>query len=489
MARAPRQRFATNPLLSASTVEQPDPARPMTLYGTTGLRQSSGLVWEDYEPNLRGWKAVRTYARMANDPTCGAVLWAVESVLRGVEWEIEPAKPKNAPKEEPPSKKAQEGADFLHAVLFEDMRTSFPDVLAEALSVLTYGFSLHELVWERRDDGKVGLADVSPRPQDTVARWMFDEGGETTGFVQRHPITGTEIPIPIQKCLHFRMRGHKRSPEGVSLFRAAYKPWVEMAQLTNIELIGIERDLGGVPVARIPQDILVAAQQGDAQAFAQVQEYVRMVRDLRRNEQSGVVLPSDPWPTPDGSGVTAFRKYDLELISAAGTASAAADTAIRRRKGDIATSVLADFLLLGQQATGSWALSSDKTELFLQSLLALLNAIAAEFQRGLVVPLWALNGLPPETRPTLRPGPIAPVDLSKLAQNISTLATAGARMFPDTALENRLREMLGLPPLSDETLDAAADNEAAGMDDGEGEADPAAPDPFAGMLGEIAGAA
>ena len=245
------------------------------------------------------------------------------------------------------------------------------------------------------------------------------------------------------------------------MLRSSYRPWTYAANLANVEAIGVERQLAGLPVARIPLDLMARAASGDAAATAQVGEFVRMVRDLRLNEQAGVVLPSDPHPSPDGSGVTSTPMYDLSLLSAAGTGTAgAADIPIRRHRADIATALLADFILLGQQATGSWALSTDKTDLFLRALQAFLSAIEAEAQRGIVIPLWALNGKDTALRPRLIAGKIARENIEALANYIATLAGAGARMFPDTELENNLRSRAGLPPLPQEAIAAAAATEA-----------------------------
>lgn len=475
-----------NPLpLTEGTIEQPPAPKPFMAMGTTGLRQSSGYVWEDFEKELRGNKAVRTYERMAmSDATCGAILWAIESVLRGIEWEVDPALPKGAegPDAEP-TEEAQEAAEFVRSVLFEECDTPWPIVVAEALSCLWAGFALAEVVFKRRDDGKIGIRDIEPRPQDTVQRWLFETNGKLSGVVQIHPVSGREIHLPMEKLLHWRVRTRKRSPEGLSIFRSAYKSWVYATNLENIEAIGLERDLAGLPVARVPQEIISSAQEGDPRATAQLAEFVRMVRDLRRNEQSGVVLPSDTWETPDGSGRSAALKYDLTLLASGSDRSNAADPAIRRHQARIAMAVLADFIMLGQGSTGSWALSSDKTELFLKSLEAVADAIAVEAQRGIVVPLWALNGMKPELRPKLRRGPITKPNIQALAEFITTLAGAGAATFPDPKLEAHLRKLAGLPAAGKDASEAA--KAMLGLGDGgdaeqgaDPEADPGMGDPM-----------
>lgn len=478
MARQPKMKNAT---LANATWEQPGAVRPFEVIGTLGLRQASGMVFEEFDEKLRGQAAIRVYGRMSrSDTTVTAILWAIESVLRGVTWEVEPAL---APGESQPTEAAVEAADFVKDVLFNDMKTPWQQFIAEALSCLAFGFSLHEIIWHKReDDGRVGIYDIQPRPQDTLVRWLFDEINEVTGIVQRHPVSGGEATIPMAKMLHFRVRHWKRDPEGISLLRGAYQSWVYAVNLTNIEAIGLERDLAGLPVARVPADLMNRAAGGDATAMAQLQAYVTMVRDLRLNQQAGVVLPSDPFPSPDGSGMGGTRQYDLELLSAPSGRNAAADTAIRRHRADMATSVLADFLMLGQGSTGSWALSTDKTELFLNSLEAINASLAAEIQRGAVNALCAYNGIDDADRPKVKPGRVAPVDIEKLVSNLGIMASSGARVFPDTNLENALRQKMGLPPLDESAQ--GEDTLGGGMEDwgspdaggdGQGSPDPALP--------------
>lgn len=73
------------------------------------------------------------------------------------------------------------------------------------------------------------------------------------------------------------------------------------------------------------------------------------VRNIRRDEMEGVVLP-------DG--------YKLELLSTGGSRQFDTNAIINRYDNRIAMTVLADFIFLGHEQNGSWALSSDKTELF-----------------------------------------------------------------------------------------------------------------------------
>jgi hypothetical protein len=58
--------------------------------------------------------------------------------------------------------------------------------------------------------------------------------------------------IPIEKMLLFRTTVQRNNPEGRSMLRTAYRPWRNKKRIEEIEGVGIERDLAGLPMARIP---------------------------------------------------------------------------------------------------------------------------------------------------------------------------------------------------------------------------------------------
>ena len=71
--------------------------------------------------------------------------------------------------------------------------------------------------------------------------------------------------------------------------------------------------------------------------------------------------------------------YQAELLSTGGTRQFDTNAIINRYDTKIAQTVLADFIMLGHEKTGSFALSSDKTELFSVALGAFLDIICETF--------------------------------------------------------------------------------------------------------------
>jgi hypothetical protein len=257
----------------------------------------------------------------------------------------------------------------------------------------------------------------------------------------QQPISGGQVTIPIQKMLLFRTTAERNNPEGRSILRSAWRAWTFKKRMEEIEGIGVERDLAGLPVGRIPSQFMAAdADPGDRAVFT---AWTQMISRIKRDQQEGVIIPSDK----DQNGNYLF---ELSLLSTAGSRTIDTTKIIERYDRAIATSVLADFIFLGQQAVGSFALSSDKTALFAQSLKAFLDVVIGEFNRKLVPALWDLNSFPEDTMPEVAFTDVETIDLTQIAALISTMTGAGAQMFPDRDLENHLRKMAGLPEAPEE---------------------------------------
>ena len=208
---------------------------PSEEVGSTGLPTHSGKIFEEFLPELKGKRAFKAYREMRdNDSTVGAILFAVDMLIRQVEWTMVPAS-------ETPLD--QEFADFMWSVL-NDMSTTWEDTLSEILSMLVFGFSAHEIVYKRRlgedaevrskfDDGRIGWRKLPIRAQETVDKWVFADDGGIDGFDQVAPPSYQRVFIPIEKSLLFRTSTHKGNPEGRSILRNAWRAYTLKKQIED----------------------------------------------------------------------------------------------------------------------------------------------------------------------------------------------------------------------------------------------------------------
>lgn len=325
--------------------------------------------------------------------------------------------------------------------------------------MFTHGYAPMEIVWKRRDaesrkgkpaDNLIGVRSIRLRSQLSIMGWVFDEDDpDIVTHVRQQAMNkrvGGWIDIPMGRILLFRTTTARSNPEGRSILRNAYRSWKFKTRIQEIEGIGVERDLAGLPVAYVPAHIL--SPSASAEDKAQKAAWEALVQNVRRDAAEGILLPS----ARDQSGNLI---YEMRLLSTGGTRTFDTSKIIDRYDRGIATSVLADFIFLGQQAVGSFALSSDKTALFASALGGFLKSIAAVLNERIVRSLWQYNGLDDELRPTLVPGDLEKANLAELGTFLTSMSGAGAMLFPDRDLENYLRKQGGMPP---------APEEADGMD-------------------------
>ena len=408
--------------------------------GTTGLRRSGGFITEEFLNQLRGRRGLLVYREMAdNDPVIGSILYAIEKVTLRLDWRIDPYDD---------SDEAKEIAEFVDQCL-EDMSDSFDQTLASILSMLVYGFSFHEIVYKVRGgdvddpkrkskykDGKIGWRKFPIRAQETLNNWMMDPEGGIQGFRQIDPTGGGFREIPIEKGLLFRTTVNKNNPEGRSLLRNCFRPWYYKRRIEEIEAIGIERDLAGLPVAKVPPEYLSSGASAAQQAV--LAEITSIVQNIKRNEQEGVIFPKMYDENNN-------EMFSLELLSSGGTRQFDTDKVISRYDQRISMSVLTDFILLGHERVGSFSLGSQKMDLWTMSIDAIAKSIAEVFNQYAIPRLIKLNSMNSELMPYLTYGQVSSVDLGELADYVQKLTAAGVLM-PDENLEAYLREQASLPP-------------------------------------------
>lgn len=422
----------------------------LSVRGSTGLPVSSGRVYDEILLDLQGERGRRVLREMSEqDAIVGGVLLGIEMLARQVPWNIKPA---ISDQEDPKYEKAKEVADFIDECL-TDMYPSWDSAISEALSMLVYGWSWLEIIYKRRsglmvddplrssrfDDGKIGWAGWSIRSQETLHTWEYSERdkGQVVGMTQLGPPDWRQATIPRAKSLHFTTRSRRENPEGVSILRNAYRAWYMKKNIEVIEGIGIERDLAGLPVMRAPAELFGQSATPEQKALlAHLQD---IVTSIKRDEQEGVLLPQAF--TDDGKNPL----YVLELLSTGGERQFDTNAIIGRYDERIAMSMLADFILMGHSAVGSFALSTTKTGLFSTALGSILDGIGAEINQNAIPRLVQLNGYPLDMSPTAMHGQVEASDMGKLGEFLKMLADAGMQVFPNPELEKHVMQVAGLP--------------------------------------------
>jgi hypothetical protein len=141
------------------------------------------------------------------------------------------------------------------------------------------------------------------------------------------------------------------------------------------------------------------------------------------------------------------KLYDFELAASQGQRLFDTDKVIQRYKHEILMTSLADFLMLGASQVGSYALSSDKTELFSVALGAWLDSMCGVISRNAIPRLLNLNGM--KGSATLEHGKVESIDLKTLLALVSELGKLNL-VFTDEQVNYILRMVDDGFPLNEE---------------------------------------
>lgn len=420
--------------------------------GSTGLRYSGGVVMEERLRQLEGQRGMFRFKEMVdNDPICGATIQLILNLVRGVQWDVKPAS--GHPQD-------QEAANFLESCM-HDMYGSWLDHICEMMSMCIYGFSVHEMILKQRAggdprtmygskyaDGRFGWKWMPIRSQDSITGWDIRPDGTIYGFRQQCMPNNVPVDIRMDRCLHVRTMAHKNDPTGRSIFRSAFIPYTRKCAIELIEGIGIERELAGLPVMGVPAELLAKGASDDKKAMAR--HLSRMLANIKADEKASVLYPLEY----DDKG---NQLYKLELLSSGGARAIDTDKIIQRYDQRIAIAAQTDFMLLGgggSGSTGSWAMHSDKTRMFIDSIGAFLDIICAELNTKAVPYLMDSNSFRMSDYPKIQYSGLEKTDMAALGMYLTQLSCAGMQLFPNDDLERACLQVAGLPePPSDDPTD------------------------------------
>lgn len=429
--------------------------------GSTGLRRAGGSIDEEQLRVLRGSRGAEVYEEMRNnDSGIGAFIFLTVSLIRSVPWRAEPnPKATNADA-------ADKEAEFLTECI-GDMSHTWSDFMAEVLSMVWHGWSYFNRVYKYRrgpgkdprfrskfDDGRIAWRKFAIRGQESLVDWVFDDDGGIRGMRQLAAPQYEIVEIPIEESVLFRTELAKNNPEGRSLLRNSYRPYFFTKRLQEIEAIGMERELVGLPKIELPMSYLEALASDRTDSDTQRRReaalaFATIGSQIRRNEHDVLLFPSEV--NDDGSP----SQFKFSLVSAGGSRSIDIAGAIKRSQFDVVAPLQNQFIYLATNGAGSYALSSDQTNNHAVAIGALLDSIEETFHRYATEELFELNGVLPENRPRWVHGDIEKEDLAKWVESVSKAISAGL-VTPDESLEAHARNKLELPEADERDDDDVA---------------------------------
>lgn len=408
-----------------------------------GLNVAAGVIYEECNSDLRWPQCIETYNAMMKDATIAPTLNLLDMYMSKVEWSV--VAPEGYEGE------LSEKVDFLYQVM-EDMEHSWRELILNASSINRYGFAPVEKVYRRRNkskgskfnDGRWGIKSLPLISQSSVKSWEWNNSGrDLTGLWQQVNIPSKdyksseidEIFIPRKKFILFRTNPYKDNPVGQSPLNSVYVAWRFKGELEKNEATSIANDVRGLKVIKVPPRYLDKDASADDKATA---EYFKdILRGLHNGEQSGVLLPL----IYDDNGKPMF---DFEVISVMGQVAHQVSDVIKRYQSEIVTGLLNPLLLLGQDGSGSFALSQSLGSITDTVVESRLKEVRDQLNHDLVKQLFLLNGWDTTVMPRFEFTRVQSSSVDELGKYIQRVAAAGM-LKSDAKTANWVAEQVGMP--------------------------------------------
>lgn len=377
-------------------------------FGKSGTTITHGYISSsNFNPDLTGTRGIEVFDQMRRGcAVVRAALQAMKQPILQANWYVEPAS------EDP---KDKEIAAFVEKNLF-NMSITWQDFLRHALLNLDYGRMVFEKVYEYREDGKIWLKKLAPRLPSTIWQWELTDG--RPGIVQQLP-DGSRPEIPIEKLLIIVNEKEGDDWEGHSMLEAAHANWYYLTSLYKIDAMAHERHGLGIAYGKLPKGTR-------ATEYNKADE---LLKNVRANQSSRLLWEGNE---------TEFGFIDMK----SGTLKSPTDS-IREHTMQIMLSMLANHLLLGQNGTGSFALSKDRSDFFNLVLQAIAKNMFDSINNYCVKQLVDFNYFVDEY-PRLNVTKIINVNFNELMQGLN-LGVQTSLFHPTEKDEQRVRELVDMP--------------------------------------------
>lgn len=421
-----------------------------------GLHVISGQIQEDCNADLRWPYCIETYKIMCKDATISPALNMMEMAIAKTKWVVKIP--------EGYEEELKEKAKFLEQCK-DDMEHSWVEFIRQASTFNRYGFAPVEKVYRKRlksqgsryNDGLYGIRSLPLISQDSVNSWMFEKGTgrKLTGLKQevniptsseevRYSSHGETVEIPRSKFMLFRADPVKDSPIGTSPLNSVYVAWRYKTELEKHEAISVSQDLRGLKVIKIPPRYL--SKDATPEEVETREHFQEILRSLHKGEQSGLLIPN----INDDTGKPMF---EFQLMSVMGQVANDVDKIITRWRKEIITGIMAPQLILGQDGSGSFALSESLESVTNIVIESRLQEIKDQLNHDLVRQLFQLNGWNTEVMPYFEFAETKEANLGDLSSFLQRVGAIGGLSLT-AEMVNWIHEQIGAPvPFDDIDID------------------------------------
>ncbi len=397
---------------------QNEPAKDVEVQKSDEIDISTGIVGtkitdrfydEDYLTEFKDLKKrAEIYERMKTDPVVKAILRIQKTPILQARWSI-------SFDEQEVDSAMEKQIQYLEQVIFKDVNF-LGCKLFEILTMLEYGYTPFEKVFvlrETKDLGTYVSVDLPIRIQKTISEFRFenpDRPDMITAFVQTPMLIGShrkntgQIDIPTKKLLVFTLEKIGNDPTGTAILRSCFKPWSQKDFIERMQMMGTEKAVLGTPVIKLNDECgnSPCSQEQLNKVKEQVAAYLGDTNQV-------IILPGS---------------LTLEIVMAQMN-NEAVEKAILQKNSEMVLSILAQFVLLGQNGNGgAFALGQDQSDFFLNSLQYTANVINT-IMNDLIITLIDLQFGEQDVYPTIKAEGINSKASSEFAKTIKDLSERG----------------------------------------------------------------
>lgn len=350
---------------------------------------------------------VDDYKKMLDsDGTVQALYNTLVMPLLGCNWSIEP---------EDETPQAVEQSAWVEETLRTPphkggMSTPFDLVLAQTMRALVEGYAGFEKVYEIKD-GKIVYKKIAWRDPTTITMRTDGRGG-FNGFKQRAYINNQyqEVIIPLERCFLYTYGKEWHNLKGRSAFRSAYVAYDRKRRLQYLAEQQAQSDA-------LKLKIVKGKEGGNQDELDATMEAVDEV-----GFKATVALPYG---------------YDVDTLN--NTNGMDLLPHIEFYNGEMARSVLAMFILLGTGSrTGTYSLSQDQSDFFIQALMSIRKSLENHITSYLIPDLYTYNFIDP-LYGTFKFEDITDSTIDLLKQTFIKIVEKGA--LPDSVAKGVVQKM------------------------------------------------
>ena len=421
--------------------------------GFSALKTRNGKMQEEANYAFRYPAMLKVVAEMKYSPPVSIGLGAINTLMNRADIMVEPVVDE--------TKQEKSRREYLFSV-FHDMESSWQSTMQSISTYKDFGHQVSEIVLRRRlkkngsrfDDGLVGLKGLKSRPQYSIAKWNFSEDGrelvsisqsiaalENSYKFQNLTDENGHIVIPREKFLLFRADPDGDNPEGRSILTPAYLAYKQLSLLTDNLMVGVAKDIGGIPFAQLPPKYMdPEANAADAAVYTATKA---IVDNVANGTQSGIIFPT----MPDPDSKTDLFKFSL-LEHKSGKAYDL-PAIIKLLQSNILSVLSCDSITMGAEKGGSLSLQDGSTNMLALSVAYRLSEIANTLNQELVPLLWRMNGWSTERLPKIKFKDVSSVSLEEFSKYIQRVMSVGG-LEMDRGVMNKIREVGGFELLPDD---------------------------------------